>query len=298
MKNIFSNLNELKSFNLPYREKLDVSKLATFGLELEYQIPYNCIINSNIKKYPNWNLVNENTLINGHEIVSPVLKDELTTWNELKEICTLLKNNKVDITKGGGHVHIGSSLLGNNILVWKNFLKLYTIYEDILIYYGFGNFKEPRKSLLFYAKPIAKNLSYQMKYINKAKNLTELCYTLSYKDKFNALNFSNTMFFDILNAKDKNTIEFRFPNASDDEYIWQNNVNTFLKMLLKSKSLDSNYLDYLLNYYDFSKNDNYLYSNVAKALEFCDLIFDNDLDKLYFLKQYFKISFRGTELRK
>lgn len=60
-------------------------------------------------------------------------------------------------------------------------------------------------------------------------------------------------------------------------------------MLNSSRNLDTDFLDYKLS----SGNINYdkmKYSevNIEEALEFVDLIFDNDLDKVYFLRQYIK----------
>lgn len=279
-------INLLTSIPITYRDSLNFSKLPTFGLELEYQKDDNKNIDIAINNYPDWSLVSEDTLANGHEIVSPILKNELETWKNLQDICYILKENQVNISNAGGHIHVGSSILGKEVETWKNFLKLYTIYEDILFYFSYNETKMPRKSLAFYAKPVAKDFNYRMKYINKVKSLEDVCYTLPYKEKFNAINFSHTMFLDILNTKDKNTIEFRFPAASKSELIWQNNINTFINMLLKSSTLDSNFLDYLLKQCDFSNLQNYQELNLVKALEFADLVFDNDLDKLYFLKQY------------
>lgn len=60
-------------------------------------------------------------------------------------------------------------------------------------------------------------------------------------------------------------------------------------MLNSSRNLDTDFLDYKLS----SGNINYdkmKYSevNIEEALEFVDLVFDNDLDKVYFLRQYIK----------
>ena len=59
----------------------------------------------------------------------------------------------------------------------------------------------------------------------------------------------------------------------------------------KDKKIDSEFLDYKLNheYFPYLENE-YLYNevNLKKVLEFVDLIFDNNLDKIYFLRQYLK----------
>ena len=59
----------------------------------------------------------------------------------------------------------------------------------------------------------------------------------------------------------------------------------------KTKVMDEKFLDYKLKneYFTYSGNE-HLYNNIClkNALEFSDLVFDNNLDKIYFLRQYFK----------
>ena len=64
-------------------------------------------------------------------------------------------------------------------------------------------------------------------------------------------------------------------------------------MLLAARNgkLDEDFLDYKLadEFVPF-ENAEYMYSmvNLRKVLEFVDLVFDNNLDKIYFLRQYLK----------
>ncbi len=51
---------------------------------------------------------------------------------------------------------------------------------------------------------------------------------------------------------------------------------------LNKKSLDEYFLDYKL------EKGSDKFALLPKALELADIIFDNDLDKMYFLKQYKK----------
>ena len=59
----------------------------------------------------------------------------------------------------------------------------------------------------------------------------------------------------------------------------------------KDKVMDEDFLNYKLKheFLPYSKNE-FVYNNInlKNALEFVDLIFDNNLDKVYFLKQYLK----------
>ena len=87
----------------------------------------------------------------------------------------------------------------------------------------------------------------------------------------------------------KNTVEFRSPNATIEEIVWQNNINAFTKLMLAATKglIDEECLDYKIS--NFTNYD-FMYKEIClkSVLEFVDLIFDNNLDKIYFLKQYFK----------
>ena len=114
----------------------------------------------------------------------------------------------------------------------------------------------------------------------------------NYKErKLNAVNLKNMSYFN--SRKARNTVEFRCPNGTLDEITWQNNVNFFVKFMIlckkghfdKDKVLrrDSINKDKIFTYHDYNK----LY--IDEALELVDLVFDNNLDKINFLKQYLKL---------
>lgn len=102
--------------------------------------------------------------------------------------------------------------------------------------------------------------------------------------------FHYYLYFNNLTTK-KNTIEFRSPNGTLEEVIWQNNINFFGKLIEAALNTD---LDMeKINYYiDMVKTDDLIneYSkvNFSKALELADMIFEKNIDKLTFLKQYIK----------
>jgi hypothetical protein len=88
------------------------------------------------------------------------------------------------------------------------------------------------------------------------------------------------------------TVELRVPNGTFNEIIWQNNINFFIKMMLycKSDRYDQDIIDRrMIKVLDkFSNLSSYSLVYLEQALEFVDMIFDNNLDKIYFLKQYIK----------
>ena len=137
---------------------------------------------------------------------------------------------------------------------------------------------------------------YNLRVINSVTLLLDIKSILTPSLEFDrcfAINFCNVNADEPNNNTSKNTIEFRSPNATTNSIVWQNNINVFTKMLLVARNgkLDEDFLDYKLadEFVPF-ENAGYMYSmvNLRKVLEFVDLVFDNNLDKVYFLRQYLK----------
>ena len=70
-------------------------------------------------------------------------------------------------------------------------------------------------------------------------------------------------------------------------------------MLLSSKArvIDEDFLDYKLKTFKPDVDNKLIYNEIylKDALEFVDLIFNNNLDKVYFLRQYLKNFQSGVE---
>ena len=129
------------------------------------------------------------------------------------------------------------------------------------------------------------------KQINKETNLYFLisnCAT-NLNALGNGLNFGHC---NGANIDDKNTIEFRCPNGTLSHIIWQNNINFFVKLLLycRSNNFDIDFINKKMKNYEVKKLEQYSDIYLDDAIELSDLIFDNELDKMYFLKQYLKIN--------
>ena len=109
-------------------------------------------------------------------------------------------------------------------------------------------------------------------------------------DRYNAINFQNVG--NPSKFSTNNTIEFRCPNGTLEPVIWQNNVNLLVNILNYSKS--NTYDDDTISKRREINGDKYYelewYNQIylVQALELCDMLFDNNLDKVYFLRQYLK----------
>lgn len=287
-------LFQIETYYLEYRNSLNLPEYVTIGIEIEYE---------NIKKsktdeyiennLSNWCSKTDESLSSGGEITSPIMIDSPKYWDELKIVCDYLSLNHANMScNAGGHIHIGSNVLGDDVEVWKIFLKLYMCYENVLFRFLYGDKVNGRKNLLKYAGPAADILYNNLDFINNAYcvgDFDDLAYEF---ERYLALNLGNVNWYDPYEDHE-NTIEFRSPNATTEATIVQNNINAISKLCImaRDKIIDEEFLDYKIKH-DFRPyaGNEYLYSivNLKNVLEFVDLIFDNNLDKTYFLRQYLK----------
>lgn len=286
-------LCEIINTEFSYRDILDLPSELTFGLEIEYENVDEQLVKNYLKDNGlNWNYKSEDSLLNGGEIVSPILVNNKQSWIELKKICLYLKEQMaITNVNAGAHVHIGANIIGDNYLKWVEFVKLYMYYENIIYRYSYGEELYARKDIKKYAEPIAPRLYDEFYLFEKATSLQTFSKKVP-KSRFFSLNFCNIKFDNISENKNKNTIEFRSPNGTINEKIWQNNVNTFAKMILAvmNNKVDIEYIDYEIKQEESCFNKDFYYNEIylKKAIEFANTIFDNNIDKLMFLKQYIK----------
>ncbi len=287
-------LFQVETYYLEYRDSLNLPDDVTFGVEIEYEGISKSIIDSYIDhNFSNWHSKEDGSLRHGGEITSPIMVDSSKYWKELKLVCDYLSLKRANMScRAGGHIHIGSKVLGSDVDVWKIFLKLYMCYENVLFRFLYGDKVNGRKYLLKYASPVADLLYYKLDSINYAYSMSELASTFPKDVRYLALNLINVKYNDLY-LTDKNTIEFRSPNATSEYIIVQNNINALTKLCVtaRDKIIDSEFLDYKIKheFYLYAGNE-YLYNtvNLKNVLEFVDLIFDNNIDKFYFLRQYLK----------
>ncbi len=291
-------LDNINNYNIEFRDDINIHKDITFGVELEFEKSNNEKIDNELLDLGilnKWYTTIDNSLDDGAEISSPILKDYKSNWILLKNVCAIIKKNAIVDNSCGGHIHIGSHILGDNINYWKNFLKIWAAYENIIYRFG-SDGKMIRPNIFKFACPVANYLWY---FVNSDKSLSEILKMLSF-DKNQGISFQNVNIYKCEKYKRNNTLEFRSPNGTLDVITWQNNVNFFIKLLLYCKSVKFD--DELVNKRYNLKKDKYNLLNpkvykslmfyndiyINEALELSDLIFDNNLDKLNFVKQYIK----------
>lgn len=284
---------KVEDLYLIYRETLGLDEKITFGFEIEFENCDRKTVENYIykKSLSNWQCVSDGSVSSGGEIRTPIMTDSKKYWQELQVVCRYLKRNNANTCgNAGGHIHIGTPILGNNVLSWQKFLLIYANYEHVLFRFLYGDKISHRKKIKDYAIPIREKIieTVNNSYYSRA-SIRDLICNDSLTGKYHAINFGHVNFFSINERKNKNTIEFRAPNATTEEIIWQNNANTLIRLLLASTSsnLDCDYLKYILKkriITDIHYNEICL----EDALNFVDLVFTTNIDKIYFLRQYFK----------
>ena len=296
IKELLLKVDDIK---LKYRDKLDLPKFVTFGVEIEFEDANTESVQHRLYlDFPEWKFdcdpsvttldLNDESL--GGEVISPVLKDNPFNWQEIFKVCSFLDRCGASITDlSGGHIHFGTQVLGYNKKHWLNLIKLWIIYEPLIYRFSFGERLGPRAGIFKTAIQLDKVL---LKNLSSFENSADLYELLKYfpSDKYYSFN-TCCVKPNKRGITEGNTVEVRCPNGTINPVIWQNNINFFAKLFLycSGNNFDSEFINYKLDYlkdgmihYDY--NDIY----IDEALELSDLVFSNELDKLYFLKQYLK----------
>ena len=301
-------LNLVNNYFLEYRTSLNIAEDLTFGLEIECDNlnigKAKKIIVKNNEKFVNtkndWQVTTDASLNKGCEINSPILANDCISWLQLYEVCKSLQGVAKIKKQAAAHVHIGANIVNENVQTLWQFLQLWFTYEKVIYRFGYGEYLTARPNIVSYAYPVASILKthyHQFQSIvdsdSSMKEFFAYLFSLLHRQTYNrtgrneALNFNNVVDFHSL--KKNNTIEFRCPNGTLNPIIWQNNVNLFASMLINTdlfqpdiilKHLQEEYRDIDINTYQEIYLD--------EALEFCDLVFAHNIDKVYFLRQYLK----------
>lgn len=302
-------LKLINRYYLEYREILGLGSDITFGLEIEMEHFKGTVYDmwpfeTNIYKIVgnnNWVVKNDITLEWGRELATEIYCDKKKTWIDIKNVCNYISMYGEIGKRSAGHINIGSQVLGNNSLYWYRFLKLWCVYENVIFRFGYGEYLNYFPFMLNSSRPISKLILDKLDVLKSKSNLSlkKMLFELQNKNesvdflKKNAVSLIKMYDYDDFSyVQEGCVVEFRNCLGTMDEVIWQNNVNFFAKLMLYCKN--DNFNDDILNRRLFDKGiiyniDKYNKIYLDQALELCDLIFDNNLDKIYFLRQYLKL---------
>ena len=267
------------------------------------------------------------------EIDTPPLNNLEYNWKLLKKVYEMITMHGGRISYNtSSHIHISSDLI-NTKQKLITFLKIVFTFEDIIFKFGYGYHNEPRSFITASHKPVYASLLMPEninRYIKALEdNNLELGNHLLHLKTSNRLNHINFKYFNIdhilYNIEKNDHIEFRSFNGTLYHEIIQNNINLVANII---ESISDNKIDIVLldklyriefnkkeKYNDIIKSvvmqfhseyndkydellDSYSIPNINKATIFADMIFKEDIDKYYFLKQYLKLFNRKEEFIK
>lgn len=268
----------------PYRMSLNIARDMGFGLEVEIGVPMEETVFDRIATLPNELEIGTEKSIKdsiGIEIRTPVLYNNMKSWKMLKKVSDkLMEGNEYNFSECSLQVNIDNYLDDDDMLI---FLKLYAVYEKIIYGFSRGYDKYLRDTISEYADSLIPLMYDNIRYYG------ESVYTLKnlfYHRKSTAISLKKKGYLDC----NVDIIEFRTPNGTNDAWLWQNYVNVFANLLrvAKNKAIDQVILDY--DFYNALVPDVFVRSYeetfLKSAIEFMNLVFDNDEDKVYFMKQY------------
>ena len=297
---------------IPFRYKLDLDKSISFGTEIEFEnadfdkVKFELSQKSSLAR---WQLVDDSSVmvygknrIGGGEVLSPILHDNMSCWRQLKSVCKLIRRNiGLNLGRSAAHIHIGANILEHNEKYIANLIELWTAYEHVIYRFAYGDNEMERRSLPTYASPVAPYFYEGLLHLKKDGISKHFKNIYDFFDEFhapnalnNGINFKNCS---VDKKKIKNTIEVRCPNGTLDETVWQNNINFFIKLMLyaKSENYDSELMEYKIDNFQRRKLQDYREIYFDDAIELSNLIFDDEKERLYFLRQYLKINNRNFE---
>ena len=275
----------LKNKLILYRDMLNLPPDVTFGLEIEYEGILKDTVSHILyeeqldKKLIGWKNKSEfsialytedNEIING-EINSPILKDTKEAWEDLKYLLELLKNHGAFISsKCGGHVNIGAHIFENNFEYIKNFILSWVLYEKEIRRFSSGEYKKLRIDIDGLFKSVGEVVEPEI-LLKSSKNFILFDELWGLFDKNHSIYIKQPICNKFMFG---NVIEFRIPNGTLSEEIWQNYINFFVRFILAcKKEMDQEKIVYKIN------------NQEHNSIELADFVFDNDLDKEQFLIQ-------------
>lgn len=290
---------KLKDYRLKYRNCLRMDSKISFGVELEFQDVLLYYVKKELSKdvkFKYWSVHEDKSCTYhvdnfavGGEISSPILHDLDIDWKILAEVLQYLKKLKARATEETAfQVHVGAQIFEQDIRNVVNFVKLWCVFEHVIFKFSYGKESTYRPKILCFARPIAEATKLKCDRIPMFLDSLSCPKKLGYDKKW-ALNFQNYSFLS-LDEEVNNDIEIRCANGLLDKNMIQNTIYFYLKFMLyvMSDSFDEDYINYLFQHLEVKEFEDYSKTYVQDALLLVDLIFDNSLDKISFLKQYIK----------
>ena len=313
---------ELTQLKGEYQSKIILPKPITFGTEIEFvnanlntveDVVRNEVGPINTGDYKSWQVKTDDSVTKkqeiiigrhkywgeeyiekeiikqGGEVVSRILQNDEQSWDELSRVflsCLKIENFGFN-DKCAFHVHFGKNIFKNPKFI-QNLFKAYTVFEDILLRTSYGATNRRRPDLVHHATLSSYFIYNRLKdNFNNEEKVEEFLKEYA-QCREQALNLANYIYrFD---AK-KYTVEIRCTNHLESRFLMQNTIRFLALFLLycDSDEFDDELMDYYIKHsFEPKTLDEYEEENFEKAMLFGQIFIKDDLDRLYFMKQYLK----------
>lgn len=219
-------------------------------------------------------------------------------WKEFGDICSILRESQVQVGKECSEVSIGTDLLVDEF-AWIHFLELWVAYEPIIYRFACGEYVSPNEKIGYFKESYAPLFESFISFMKDRERYTKDGYEETVHQFFMLLK-EKGMFTEhrLLKISINHFLIFGL-NGSLNPVIWQNTIQFFVALMkcASSKTFDEEMvLKRIQRNHDMTITSAY-YNEIylQQALELGDLLFDNNLDKVYFLKQYLKFFETGYQ---
>lgn len=225
---------ELLKDKIKYKD-LGLNPLTTIGIEIETEGPNS----SKLKEYrqilPNWPTKEDQSLKNsgleGVEITSPILHNDLDSIASIYGICKLLNEFEQTVSpRCGAHIHIGANALTTK-QSYINLIEIWCNVEEIIYLISNKEGELPRPKIYKFARSyssvfseIIEEGSINLETEQDLEDFIIKLATAQKQDKYINLNFYT------YNNK-LNTIEFRPANGTIDPNTWIENIKLFGRII-------------------------------------------------------------------
>ena len=291
-----------------YKYKIGIRPSDAFGVEIEFEgteleklcnccdvpIEYSLCHKAYAPKYNNWYLDLDLTVTKekngkffGGEFTSRILRDDVKSWGELENICSLLINNNALSTPNcSTHITLDVSDYLKTPEDFKIFCEVMSVYEIDMNLFYMGDKFLIRNNKEKYARSIGWQLG---EVINKID--------FSRDDYFKQIVKESGCFIRkdgiSLHKLYYGLMEVRYPNGTFIKETIQNFISFTYNLLeaIKNKKFNQEYLEYVIKYEHnyFSERLKYLYyqEDEEKFCELIDIIGGDYKDEYY--NQYQKV---------
>lgn len=261
---------------------IDKNIYIPFGLEIETEnIPFDEGLRVLRHKVSDkWIIGDDRSLDRGGmELSSPIITNVKESFIALKKIAETLKYLNATYDHASLQVNLDALKFTKDDIIYL--LKIFSVYENIIYRFSSGEDEFIRSCVNLHASPLGR----LFKERHNRNSLDSYCIFINNKS------YALSLKTKTINEKDPiKVIEFRTPNGTSNYYLWMNYIiffSSFLKCIEKKK-YDKEYIDYLFNEGCLVDSLNeYNVIDEKKAIEFADLIYQDNIEKDYFYNQYF-----------